>query len=77
MQEVEQRMEQLPRGGNKQISFAKCFCLISKGNKNKEKRIYFNLSSPNPLGNCSCIALLTYIRVGIQQERAFYPEQLQ
>ncbi|MCK4842288.1 MAG: hypothetical protein KAT04_10470, partial [Methylococcales bacterium] len=24
---------------------------------------------PNPLGNCSCIALLTYIRVGIQQER--------
>jgi len=39
--------------------FTMPFFSIFKNKEKKEKRIYFNASSPTPLGNSSCIALLT------------------
>ena len=48
MQEVEQRMEQLPR---------------------RLKSSSYIPPHPNLLGNCSCVALLTYIHVGIPLEK--------
>jgi len=58
-------------GGELKIDcFFLFFLFLEIKNKAFYKRELFDFSSPNPLGNSSCIALLTYNSVGIQQQRA-------